>query len=90
MRQLLVFATAILLAGCVTGATASHISKITYGMSKEEVVNLLGTPDSTSGRGPDLEGLTWKQPPFQTTQPLNFCVWLSNGRVVKWGDIYCQ
>jgi len=82
-----------LLAGCVT---ADKLNDVRIGMTKEQVVSLLGTPDSTSAQG-NIEYLTYYLATDTTYgRDVPYMVRLVNGKVESFGrfnqltDIYMR
>src|ERR1035438_3679214 len=55
VRLIAVFSLGALLAGCMTSA---DLNKLRIGMTKDQVISLLGTPDSTSAQA-NVEYLTY-------------------------------
>lgn len=68
--------------------TAADIDKLRAGMSKEEVVKTLGTPDDTAmDADKDQETLTYKKMRGVISWlPKLYDVTLRTGKVVKWGE----
>lgn len=50
LKSFLYFSVAALLAGCVTSGTQTKLNKVSLGMSKPEVLAVMGNPDSTAGQ----------------------------------------
>lgn len=75
---------ALVLQGCST--SASKLSLISPGMTKAEVVNVLGTPESVSGQGGDEVFIytlsnSWNSPVWNE----KYAVIFSDGKVVRYG-----
>jgi len=80
------------LAGCqaVIYGTASEFEKLSLGMSKEQVIGILGSPTSVSADGDKGEEyLIYKKMKHAISEwPRTYQVTLRNGKVVKWGEQY--
>ena len=87
---IVVFAT--LLAGCqaIVYGTASDFEKISLGMSKAQVVEVLGSPVSISADGDKGEEyLIYKRMKLAISEwPRTYAVTLRGGKVVKYGEQY--
>ncbi len=62
MRIFLVFSASLALIGCVSMGTnydPAAVSQLTVGMSKQQVVKLLGTPNQTVSYGDGTQRLVW-------------------------------
>jgi hypothetical protein len=82
MKRLLVFIVILIsLAGC---ATTARINKISIGMTKSEVIDIMGNPSSTSGIGKE-EGLRYNL--YNPSRDIYEEHWVTllNGNVVKFG-----
>ena len=68
--------------------TASDFDKLAVGMSKEQVIKILGHPVSTGADGDkNEEYLEFKKMRHTVSEwPRMFQVTLRNGKVVKWGE----
>jgi major membrane immunogen (membrane-anchored lipoprotein) len=100
MRKLTwVLVTASLLAGCATTNYANKAMSINMGMSKAQVVALMGPPKKSSARKiPEglVERYSWWSPKVIGFTPIDnemlasdrVSVVFENGKVVEWGDKY--
>lgn len=89
----LVFCIGLLfLVGCqaMIYGTASEFEKLSLGMSKEQVVGILGSPTSVGMDGDKGEEyLIYKKMKHAISEwPRTYQVTLRNGKVVKWGEQY--
>lgn len=78
----------LLLASC--GTSASNLSKVSVGMTKPEVINVLGTPESVQANGYS-EKLTYTLSNSWNSRVWNsrYYVYLNNGKVVGYnGENY--
>lgn len=84
--------TLILLAGCqaIVYGTASDFEKISLGMSKPQVIQMLGSPISVSADGDKSEEqLIYKRMKHAISEwPRTYSVTLRDGKVVKYGEQY--
>ena len=71
----------IVLTGC---ATTGKMNKISIGMSKSEVIDLMGTPASTAGIGRE-ETLRYNLYDTQFDTYSEYWVVLNDGKVYKYG-----
>lgn len=82
----------ILAVGCqaMVYGTASDMNKLSLGMTKEQVVNTLGSPVSTSMDGDKHEEqLIYKRMKHTISEwPRTYQVTLRDGKVIKWGEQY--
>ena len=82
----------ILLAGCqaIVYGTASDFEKISLGMSKPQVIQVLGSPVSVSADGDKgEEQLIYKRMKHAISEwPRTYSVTLRDGKVVKYGEQY--
>ena len=101
MRQVFIIAAmAVILAGCASGANYSgQAMSLQMGMSKAQVVALMGQPKKTSARTDDddlIERYSWwapKQIGFSASDNEmmsgdRVAVKFVNGKVTEWGDSY--
>jgi outer membrane protein assembly factor BamE (lipoprotein component of BamABCDE complex) len=78
-------AAALMLAGCAT--SAKRLAQISPGMTKGQVISVLGNPESVSGQG-SAEVFTytlsnsWNSPVWNT----KYHVYFVDGRVVRYGN----
>lgn len=84
--------TLVLLAGCqaIVYGTASDFEKISLGMSKPQVIQVLGSPVSVSADGDKgEEQLVYKRMKHAISEwPRPYSVTLRDGKVVKYGEQY--
>lgn len=82
----LILAGVIFLAGC---ATAPKLNRLTVGMTKQEVVSVMGRPDSTSAVGDGVELLYYKLSPqggpVMNLVTEDYVVKMVSGKVVSYG-----
>lgn len=82
----------IFLAGCqaIVYGTASDFEKISLGMSKSQVIQMLGSPVSVSADGDKgEEQLVYKRMKHAISEwPRTYSVTLRDGKVVKYGEQY--
>ena len=82
----------IFLAGCqaIVYGTASDFEKISLGMTKEQVVQTIGSPVSVSADGDKGEEyLIYKRMKHAISEwPRTYSVTLRGGKVVKYGEQY--
>lgn len=82
----------IFLAGCqaIVYGTASDFEKLSLGMSKSQVIQVLGSPVSVSADGDKgEEQLIYKRMKHAISEwPRTYSVTLRDGRVVKYGEQY--
>ena len=80
------------LAGCqaMIYGTASEFEKLSLGMSKEQVIGILGSPTSVGVDGDKGEEyLIYKKMKHAISEwPRTYQVTFRNGKVVKWGEQY--
>lgn len=83
---------AFFVVGCqsIIYGTASDLNRIALGMTKEEVIKVMGDPVSTSVDGDkNEEELIYKRMKHTISDwPRTYAVTLRNGKVVKWGEQY--
>jgi outer membrane protein assembly factor BamE (lipoprotein component of BamABCDE complex) len=91
IKKLAVIA-AIFLTGCqaMVYGTASDFEKISLGMTKEQVIQTLGSPVSISANGDKGEEyLIYKRMKHAISEwPRTYSVTLRGGKVVKYGEQY--
>ena len=84
----------IALAGCQAAiyGTASGLSELELGMSKSEVIDILGKPVTRSADGDKQEEyLIYKKMKHAISGwPRTYQVVLRDGKVVKWGEQYTE
>lgn len=78
-------ATIGLLVGC--GTSAKRLAEISPGMTKTEVISVLGSPESVSGQGSEEVFIytlsnSWNSPVWNE----KYQVYFYNGRVVRFGQ----
>ena len=82
----------LLLSGCqaVVYGTASDFDKVAIGMSKQQVIQTLGSPVSVSADGDKSEEyLIYKRMKHAVSAwPRTYSVTLRGGKVVKYGEQY--
>ena len=82
----------IFLAGCqaIIYGTASDFEKISLGMTKSQVIQILGSPVSVSADGDRQEEyLIYKRMKHAVSDwPRTYSVTLREGKVVKYGEQY--
>ena len=82
----------VLLAGCqaLVYGTASDFEKLSLGMSKAQVIQVLGSPVSVSADGDKGEEyLIYKRMKHAISEwPRTYSVTLRDGKVVKYGEQY--
>jgi hypothetical protein len=82
----LLLTTTLLLVGC---ATAPKMNKLSLGMTKPEVISIMGTPDSTSAPVGGVEILNYKLSPkggpFMNLVTEDYFVKLVSGKVDSYG-----
>jgi outer membrane protein assembly factor BamE (lipoprotein component of BamABCDE complex) len=92
MCKRLLLLLCISLAGCqaMVYGTAADFEKITLGMSKAQVVDVLGSPVSVSADGDKKEEyLIYKRMKHAISEwPRTYAVTLRNDKVVKYGEQY--
>ena len=90
--KLIIAIAAFALAGCqaVVYGTATDFEKLTIGMTKDQVVELLGKPTSTGADGEKSEEyLIYKRMKHAISAwPRTYQVTLRNGKVIKYGEQY--
>lgn len=83
---------AMLLTGCqaVVYGTASDFDKVAIGMTKQQVIQALGSPVSVSADGDKTEEyLIYKRMKHAVSAwPRTYSVTLRGGKVVKYGEQY--
>ena len=81
-----------LLAGCQAAiyGTAADLNELELGMTKSQVVQLLGKPVSVAADGDKGEEyMIYKKMKHAISEwPRTYQVTLRNGKVVKWGEQY--
>ena len=86
------YAGLFFLVGCqaMIYGTASQFEKLSLGMSKEQVIGILGSPTSVGADGDKGEEyLIFKKMKHAISEwPRTYEVTLRNGKVVKWGEQY--
>lgn len=91
LRKLLLV-TVALLAGCqaVVYGTAADFQKISLGMTKAQVMEILGSPVSVSADGDKgEEQLIYKRMKHAISEwPRTYAVTLRDGKVVRYGEQY--
>jgi len=91
-KKLVAVAAAIFLAGCqaMVYGTASDFEKISLGMTKEQVIQTLGSPVSVSADGDKGEEyLIYKRMKHAISEwPRTYSVTLRGGKVIKYGEQY--
>lgn len=91
-KNLVAVAAAIFLAGCqaMVYGTASDFEKVSLGMTKEQVIQTLGSPVSVSADGDKGEEyLIYKRMKHAISEwPRTYSVTLRDGKVVKYGEQY--
>jgi outer membrane protein assembly factor BamE (lipoprotein component of BamABCDE complex) len=92
MHKKIITAFAILLTGCqaLVYGTASDFEKVSLGMSKAQVIEVLGSPVSVSADGDKGEEyLIYKRMKHAISEwPRTYAVTLRGGKVVKYGEQY--
>jgi hypothetical protein len=90
--KVIIVLAAFVLAGCqaVVYGTASEFEKLSIGMTKDQVVELLGKPTSIGADGEKSEEyLIYKRMKHAISAwPRTYQVTLRNGKVVKYGEQY--
>ena len=84
VRSIIVVTAAFLLAGCFAG---QQITRIDAGMSREQVIDILGRPDGYRSAG-DSEAMTYSNrlmPGWSWGDTTDYNVVLTNGRVSAYG-----
>lgn len=83
---------AVLLTGCqaIVYGTAADFQKVALGMSKAQVIEILGSPVSVSADGDKgEEQLIYKRMKHAISEwPRTYAVTLRNGKVVRYGEQY--
>lgn len=78
----------VLLAGCTT--TIHRVNKLNLGMTKDEVVKVMGQPYMTMSPGGGVERMQYKlrrmRWPLKVPLIYDYVVCLSDGRVVAYGQ----
>lgn len=84
--------TLFILTGCqaIVYGTASDFEKISLGMTKNQVIQILGSPVSISADGDKREEyLIYKRMKHAISEwPRTYTVTLRDGKVVKYGEQY--
>jgi len=88
MNRLLIVLTFFLVAACI--GTSANLNKVSLGMTKIEVVNAIGTPDSVSAQG-NVEYMIyhWASPKQLIADENNldrYFIRLTDGRVDAYGE----
>ena len=87
-----IFAVAILLTGCqaMIYGTASDFERVSLGMTKAQVIEVLGSPVASHADGDKGEEyLIYKRMKHAISEwPRTYEVTLRSGRVVKYGEQY--
>jgi hypothetical protein len=90
--KVIIMLAALALAGCqaVVYGTASEFEKLSIGMTKDQVVELLGKPTSIGADGEKSEEyLIYKRMKHAISAwPRTYQVTLRNGKVIKYGEQY--
>lgn len=78
----ILFVMLSLMIGC---AHSPNFSKITLGLTKEEVIDRIGSPDTTAAKGGAeyLNYVYWQDTRFEK----NYFVRLTNGKVESYGEV---
>jgi outer membrane protein assembly factor BamE (lipoprotein component of BamABCDE complex) len=88
----LVVIAAVLLTGCqaMVYGTASDFEKVSLGMTKEQVIQILGSPVSVSADGDKGEEyLIYKRMKHAISEwPRTYSITLRGGKVAKYGEQY--
>jgi len=88
----IIFAIILFLPGCqaIVYGTATDFEKLSLGMTKSEVINILGSPVSVSADGDKGEEyLIYKRMKHAISEwPRTYTVTLRGGKVVKYGEQY--
>nr|WP_315227488.1 outer membrane protein assembly factor BamE [uncultured Albidiferax sp.] len=88
----IIAAFVVLLTGCqaIVYGTASDFEKISLGMSKVQVIQIIGSPVSVSADGDKGEEyLIYKRMKHAISEwPRTYSVTLREGKVVKYGEQY--
>jgi outer membrane protein assembly factor BamE (lipoprotein component of BamABCDE complex) len=84
LKKIAIAATVVLLVGCST--SAKRLAIVSPGMTKAEVVKILGSPESVSGQGAEEVFLytlsnSWNSPVWNE----KYYVYFVDGRVVRYG-----
>ena len=86
MKKLIVSLLLVGVAGCVS--TGKKLNNVSLGMTKPEVVRVMGTPDSVKGAD-GVEVLVYSVDKLWTTERYTYTgdywIELKNGRVTKYG-----
>jgi outer membrane protein assembly factor BamE (lipoprotein component of BamABCDE complex) len=92
IARIAVYSALLFLAGCqaMIYGTASEFEKLSLGMSKEQIIDILGSPTSVSADGDKGEEyLIYKKMKHAISEwPRTYEVTLRNGKAVKWGEQY--
>ncbi len=88
MRIILVIITALFVSGCYTGLGqhSSKFNKVSLGMSKAEVIDAIGKPQSTSAKD-GVEYLTYNVYEVVFGQYVPYFVRIKNGKVESYGKM---
>ena len=81
MRWVTLCLVCLIIAGC---ATTSKMNKVSIGMTKNEVITIMGNPDSTAGIGRE-ETLRYTLYNASVDMYEEYWVVLQNGKVYKYG-----
>lgn len=86
MKTLFMVFSLLILTGCAT--TSQKTNLLSVGMTKQEVVQIMGTPKSTSAQN-NTEFLLYDEYENQTQiyldEPSEYFIKISNGKVVSYG-----
>ncbi|WP_157212741.1 outer membrane protein assembly factor BamE domain-containing protein [Herbaspirillum sp. CF444] len=90
MKNIICYMALLTLIGCqaIAYGTAEDFNKLSVGMSKEQVVQVLGTPSSTSANG-DIgeETLVYRRMPNVVSWgPSNYVAVFKGGKLVRYGS----
>lgn len=92
LTKLLAAIALVLLSGCqaVVYGTSSDFEKVSLGMTKQQVIEALGSPVAVSADGDKGEEyLTYKRMKHAISAwPRTYTVTLRGGKVVKYGEQY--
>jgi hypothetical protein len=88
LRAILIFALIALLSACGTAPTARKMNGISVGMTKAEVISVMGRPDSTAAKG-GVEYMNYRLATsaldFDESDTSEYFVRLVNGKVDAFG-----
>lgn len=83
MQRILLILSVILMAGCI--ATTKRLNKVKLGMSREEVIQVMGQPESIL---PSLQGEILRYELHESINdwyPAPYYIYISNGKVKRFG-----